>query len=79
MMYVQGGRQDIVQHWVDTVHDLRYKDYQLAAAVSEASVKSGCGALGMLEEVSTVRDMAAKMEEAGLTEWWRKAMGFANG
>ena len=78
VMYVHGEGQDSVQNWVDTVHDLRYKDYQLAAAVSDAGTKPRLGALGVLEEVATVKEMAVKMEEARLIEWWRKAMGFEN-
>ena len=76
VMYVQGDGQDNVQTWVDAVHGLRYKDYQLASAVSEASTKSKLGTKGVLEEVATVREMAAKMEDAELLDWWRKGMGF---
>ena len=42
-MYVQGGQKDNVQDWVDAVHNLRYKDYQLVAHVArcESSIVEG--------------------------------------
>ena len=76
-MYVQGGQKDNVQDWVDAVHNLRYKDYQLVAHVGrcESSIVEG-KSMGVLEEVSTVKEMGGRLEEAGLKEWWRKAMGW---
>jgi len=77
-MYVRGRERSDVQKWVDTVHDLRYKDYQLVAPVEavpfdEENVQT---TLGALEEVDTVKEMAAHMEAQGLQKWWRVAMGF---
>ncbi|RMZ77129.1 hypothetical protein DV737_g4549, partial [Chaetothyriales sp. CBS 132003] len=72
VMYVQGESKSAVQSWVDTVHGLRYKDYQLVAPHM-------LGEAGVLEEVDRVRDMAGRIMEgnnARVTEWWRKAMGF---
>lgn len=81
MMYVHGRRLGDVQSWVDIVHDLRYKDYQLVAPAARAPEGINGDAaevsLGTVEEVDAVRDMAAVMEGKGLLEWWRKAMGFA--
>ena len=76
VMYVQGGGKDAVQAWVDVVHELRYKDYQLAAPVVAA--KTSVKQEPCLEEVATVKEMGARMEHAGLKEWWRKAMGFSH-
>lgn len=79
-MYVHGQSLDNVQCWVDVVHDLRYKDYQLivpAEKVSEGCLgDAGNGAWGVVEEVEAVRDMAAVMEKRGLLGWWKRAMGF---
>jgi len=84
VIYVRGGTKPEVQNWVDTVHDLRYKDYQLAAPVrSVPGMDQPCSGtkdaspLGVLEEVATVKEMAAYMESHSLTHWWRVAMGFA--
>lgn len=81
-MYVRGNDESQVQKWVDTVHSLRYKDYQLAAPV-EAIADPGDGhelkKAGILEEVETVREMGAYMDAMGIQKWWRKSMGFAHG
>lgn len=77
-MFVQGTDQHQVQTWVDTVHSLRYKDYQLACSVNQASSYAEDAAAGVLEEVETVKEMAMRMDQAGLMNWWRKGMGFDN-
>ena len=83
VMYVQGNDRSQVQNWVDTVHDLRYKDYQLmapVAAISDATLvkQVPTATLGTLEEVDTVKEMGAQMEVRGLQKWWRIAMGFVH-
>lgn len=76
VMFVQGDGKDAVQAWVDAVHELRYKEYQLAAPVAMAAAKTVVKQEPKLEEVATVKEMGAIMDSAGLREWWRKAMGF---
>jgi hypothetical protein len=81
-MYVQGTDRAAVQRWVDTVHDLRYKDYRLVAPVrpvpeSQEKLQEHGIRMGSLDEVDTVKGMAAVMEANGLLKWWRTAMGFA--
>jgi hypothetical protein len=82
LMYVHGRSFESVQSWVDTVHDLRYKDYQLVAPVAtmpeSAEVGARADGLGTLKEVEAVRDIAAVMEKKGLLDWWRKAMGYVD-
>ena len=77
VMFVQGDGKDTVQAWVDVVHGLRYKDYQLAAP--PVAAKTVVRQEPRLEEVETVKEMGAILEGAGLREWWRKAMGFSQG
>ncbi|KAK5064285.1 hypothetical protein LTR84_000118 [Exophiala bonariae] len=84
VMYVRGRTQSDVQSWVDTVHGLRYKDYQLAAPVESIAGGEQGGStlemespLGILEEVGTVKEIATSMEAKGIISWWRSAMGFA--
>ncbi len=79
VMFVQGGNHDSVQACVDKVRNLRYKDFQLVSHVKPAARGFASSAYGTLEEVSTVRDMAAKMDACSLSEWWRNAMGFSKG
>ena len=83
VMYVCGGSRVDVQTWVDVVHDLRYKDYQLAAPVNAIESRNQVGStsaddksLGVLEEVTAVKEMAAYMQLRGLMKWWRVGMGF---
>ena len=78
VMYVESRNKEKVRKWVDTVHGLRYKDYQL---VSPTSIVPGraiaaAGDSFDFEEVGTVKDFGAKMQEKGILDWWRKAMGY---
>lgn len=79
LMYVESGQEDAAQAWVDTVHGLRYKDYQLAAPVTKAAkcVTSDSNH-GILQEVDTVKEFAMEMDRKGLLSWWRAAMGFSS-
>ena len=76
VMYVQGSEESNVRSWVETVHDLRYKDYQLAATPTAMIRASWLGKVGTLEEADTVKAMGQRFDEVGLTEWWRLSMGF---
>lgn len=81
VMYVRGEEEVRVQQWVDTVHALRYKDYQLVAHVGPVAVSEGqrkTTSAGVLEEVETVKEMGVWMEVEGIQKWWRTAMGFVH-
>ena len=79
VMYVESDTEQTTQSWVDTVHDLRYKDYQLVAPTSAAGKRAQASSEhGILREVDTVKGFAAEMETKGLLTWWRTAMGFTN-
>jgi hypothetical protein len=81
VMYVESRHIENVKKWVDAVHDLRYKDYQL---VSPPGVVPGRPLIASaeesfdFEEVGSVKDFGAKMEEKGIIDWWRKAMGYVS-
>ena len=79
LMYVESSQEDATQAWVDTVHGLRYKDYQLVAPVTKAAkcITSDSNH-GILQEVDTVKEFAAEMDRKGLLSWWRAAMGFSS-
>ncbi|KAK5943690.1 hypothetical protein PMZ80_004698 [Knufia obscura] len=79
LMYVESGIEKDTQSWVNTVHGLRYKDYQLIAHVNGAAREVvPATEEGVLEEVATVKEFAAAMEGKGLLKWWRTAMGYVH-
>lgn len=79
VMYVESKLEKNTQAWVDTVHSLRYKDYQLVAPTSCASEKAiPSMESGTLKEVDAVKEFAAEMEAKGLLPWWRTSMGFVH-
>ncbi|EUC46607.1 hypothetical protein COCMIDRAFT_92464 [Bipolaris oryzae ATCC 44560] len=79
IMYCQGAETG-VRDWVANVQRLRYKDFQLVKKPAENETggkepESGI-TYGKLEEVESVKDFGAKMENLGVWEWWRKGMGY---
>jgi hypothetical protein len=77
VMVVQGETEESVKRWVDTVHELRYKDYDLAVPVSpQMNQAAWVGERGILEEVATVKEMGARIADEELRTWWRQGMGF---
>jgi hypothetical protein len=81
VMYVESKHLENVKKWVDTVHDLRYKDYQLVsppAVVPGRPLFASAEESFDFEEVGSVKDFGAKMEEKGIIDWWRKAMGYVS-
>lgn len=86
LMYVEAETARASQAWVDTVRELRYKDYQLVAGVARVEAGAGAGGgrvlvvqrgqYGLLEEVESVKEFAGAMDERGLGVWWRTAMGY---
>lgn len=81
VMYVESKHMENVKKWVDTVHDLRYKDYQLVsppAVVPGRPFVSSTEESFHFEEVGSVKDFGARMEEKGIIDWWRKAMGYVS-
>ncbi|KAH7116965.1 hypothetical protein B0J11DRAFT_105815 [Dendryphion nanum] len=81
IMYCEGD-EAAVKDWVGTVQRLRYKDFQLAKKAAEKQFESDakrkdmdCN-YGKLEEMDSVKVFGAKMEEIGVWNWWRNAMGY---
>jgi hypothetical protein len=57
---------------------LRYKDFQLA--LKPAPIDPETSPLRErtgLFEVESVKEFAAAMEKRGISEWWKRGMGFA--
>ncbi|KZT70915.1 hypothetical protein DAEQUDRAFT_666803 [Daedalea quercina L-15889] len=86
IMYTEGSPEGVKQ-WVDSVHRLRYKDYQLAVRPApvapevrshEEHARERAIPVG-LHEVETVKDFGAVMRERGVWSWWRRGMGYASG
>lgn len=79
-MYVESNDEKNIQIWVDTVHALRYKDYQLVAPTSPANDQALASTeSGILREVKTMKEFAAEMESKKLLSWWKAAMGYTIG
>lgn len=79
VMYVEGKEEKKTQAWIDTVHSLRYKDYQLIAPTSLApETTTPSSEFGILKQVDSVKEFAAEMETKGLLSWWRTSMGFVH-
>ncbi|KAF2873009.1 hypothetical protein BDV95DRAFT_605586 [Massariosphaeria phaeospora] len=82
VMYCQGSESG-VKDWVGTVQRLRYKDFQLVKKPA-GKLSGGDGTnrdtvnmkYGKLEELESVKEFGARMEELGVWEWWRKGMGY---
>lgn len=89
IMYVESKEKDAVESWVDTVRNLRYKDFQLAARPDAVADETGGSAprpknrngdtpKAGLSEVESVKEFGGLMEERGVLEWWRKGMGYTS-
>jgi hypothetical protein len=84
IMYCQGTESG-VRDWVSSVQRLRYKDFQLEKKPAEKHIedqalpkKSETETIkyGKLEEVETVKEFGARMENMGVWTWWRRGMGY---
>ena len=81
-MYCQGTEAG-VRDWVSSVQRLRYKDFQLVKKAAEKQSEKGeekdtSVDYGKLEEVESVKDFGARMQELGIWGWWRKGMGYVS-
>lgn len=79
VMFVEGKDKANVQRWVEVVHGLRYKDYQLVSPVVSnpaGSLTIPSFSIGVLEEVHSVKEFAVAMKKRQLLEWWRNSMGY---
>lgn len=79
-MYCEGNESG-VKDWVASVQKLRYKDYQLVARPSQLGNPTEKPFRRpnprWFEEVTSVKEFGAKMEEYGTKLWWRRAMGYS--
>jgi hypothetical protein len=76
IMYVEGSEAE-VGAWVSFVRSLRYKDFQCPRkpAATKVLVPSQT-TQGSFEEVTSVTEFGCRMEQRGLTSWWKSAMGY---
>ncbi|KAH8695341.1 hypothetical protein BGW36DRAFT_429219 [Talaromyces proteolyticus] len=83
VMYVESGREEDVNAWVNTVHKLRYKDYQLVAKPGPQSDEGYAKSSAILtdpglREVDTIKEFGALMKDRGVLDWWRRGMGYTH-
>ncbi|KAF2190504.1 hypothetical protein K469DRAFT_733241 [Zopfia rhizophila CBS 207.26] len=77
IMYCEGSEAGVKQ-WVGTVQRLRYKDFQLVKKAAEIRQNRKDGDWGRLEDVDTVKEFGARMEQLGVWAWWRRGMGYVH-
>ncbi|KAK8209057.1 hypothetical protein M8818_003750 [Zalaria obscura] len=81
IMYVEGEEKGVRQ-WVDAVHNLRYKDYQLVSRPAllerEGGVSSPLIDKRGLYEMDTVKAFGHEMQCRAVYGWWRRGMGYAS-
>lgn len=76
-MYVESVSKEDTQSWIDVVHALRYKDYQLLSPPTLAAIDALPSEYrSLLEEVDTAKQFANEMEGKNLLQWWRVAMNY---
>lgn len=91
IMYVESQEKDGVESWVNTVRNLRYKDFQLVTRPDVLTDEKGSErepprskkaeketARAGLSEVETVKEFGSLMEQRGVWNWWRRGMGYAS-
>ncbi|KAI1431548.1 hypothetical protein GGR50DRAFT_678870 [Xylaria sp. CBS 124048] len=76
IMYAEGTEADL-NAWVSAVRGLRYKDFQCPRkpAASEVLTPNQTGQDGW-HEVTSVTEFGQLMEQRGLGQWWKSAMGY---
>ncbi|KAI2625474.1 hypothetical protein GGS21DRAFT_303806 [Xylaria nigripes] len=76
IMYAEGAEAD-VNAWVNFVRSLRYKDFQCPRkpAANQVLVPNQPGPEGF-QEVTSVTEFGHHMEQRGLAQWWKSAMGY---
>ncbi|KAI0392468.1 hypothetical protein F5Y17DRAFT_357072 [Xylariaceae sp. FL0594] len=79
IMYAEGTEAD-VSGWVSFVKGLRYKDFQCArkpAANDDVLVPDRYPPTQpSFEEVTSVTEFGHRMQQRGLSSWWKSAMGY---
>ncbi|KAI0020439.1 hypothetical protein F4780DRAFT_372554 [Xylariomycetidae sp. FL0641] len=77
IMYCEGPEQAAVSSWVRHVHGLRYKDFQCVQKPAVHDVKVPEDKRDpRFNEVASTADFGERMEERGLTSWWKAGMGY---
>ncbi|KAI1341879.1 hypothetical protein F5Y15DRAFT_350471 [Xylariaceae sp. FL0016] len=79
IMYAEGSDEVRVSGWVNAIQGLRYKDFQCAQkpTISPVAIPPGMKDTGsVFEEVTSVADFGERMEQRGLSAWWKTGMGY---
>ncbi len=83
IMFAEAGDAAALAAWVATVQALRYKDFRCAVppepapstALERPLLATGFADTGFAETAS-VAEFAKHMELRGLTDWWKRGMGY---
>ncbi|KAI0596079.1 hypothetical protein F4775DRAFT_329922 [Biscogniauxia sp. FL1348] len=79
IMYAESSDESSINSWVSTVQGFRYKDYQCARkpASCPVQVPQRASDAGFVE-VTSVAEFGERMEQRGLSSWWKSGMGYEN-
>ncbi|KAI3317035.1 hypothetical protein HD806DRAFT_527412 [Xylariaceae sp. AK1471] len=77
IMYAEGTEVE-VNAWVSFVRSLRYKDFQCRKPAANNVLVPSQTTRGNFEEVTSVTEFGYRMEQRGLTSWWKLAMGYSS-
>ncbi|KAI1506220.1 hypothetical protein F5X99DRAFT_127363 [Biscogniauxia marginata] len=79
IMYAESLDEDSISSWVSAVQGLRYKDFQCARKPAASPVRVPHQTTdGGFEEVTSVAEFGERMEQRGLSSWWKLGMGYEN-
>ncbi|KAI2615135.1 hypothetical protein GGR54DRAFT_642634 [Hypoxylon sp. NC1633] len=77
IMYAEGPNEAAVSSWVNSVKVLRYKDFRCAMKPTANLVRATDELkVGGFEETTSVAEFGDRMEQRGLSGWWRIGMGY---
>lgn len=90
IMFAESADENSLIDWVSDVQALRYKDFRCVARPAPAqTVAAPCASSGRgpsrwtgllkepgFHETESVTAFGKEMEEGGVAEWWKKAMGY---
>jgi hypothetical protein len=85
-MFAESADENSLAEWLSDVQALRYKDFRCVAKPALAQTDSPSPTRsspwkGLLREpgfheTESVSEFARKMEDRGVVQWWKKAMGY---
>ncbi|KAI1262285.1 hypothetical protein F5Y18DRAFT_430186 [Xylariaceae sp. FL1019] len=78
IMYAEGNEESVTA-WVSFVRGLRYKDFQCPRkpALNQIHMQPQINE-SSFQEVTSIAEFGDRIEQKGLTSWWKAAMGYTS-